>query len=243
MYNRKVIILFGPPGSGKGTVSEYLKEKRVDLKHISLGSVCRKLALEESDLGKEVKLIIDQGNLISIELVNKIIKKVFDDFVSDEESKKTILLLDGYPRNVEQFVSFFSLYQEYKSYFNYYIFLFQINHDILIKRLLSRYICSNVQCDKIFSIENYLDSIICNICSSALYKRADDSPDVVDKRLGMYLFEEGNVLRLLHSKSIFFHTINANNLLQDIYEKINAVLDNSNISLFQKELRHEVNKK
>lgn len=243
MYNRKVVILFGPPGCGKGTVSEYLKQKRLDLKHISLGSVCRKLALEGSDLGKEVKSTIDKGNLISIELVNKIIKKIFDDFVAHEDSEKIILLLDGYPRNVEQFVSFFSLYQDYKSYFNYHIFLFQIDHAILIKRLLSRYICSNVECDKIFSIENYLDSIICNICSSSLYKRADDSYDVVNKRLEMYLLEEGNVLRLLRNKSVVFDTIDADNSVQEIYKKINAIIDNHNILSLQKEICHEVNKK
>lgn len=243
MYNKKVVILFGPPGCGKGTISQYLKEKRLDVSHISLGSICRKLALEGSDLGNAVKSTIDKGNLISIELVNKIIKKIFDDFVAHEDSEKIILLLDGYPRNVEQFVSFFSLYQDYKFYFSYYIFLFQIDHNILIKRLLARYICSNVECEKIFSIENYLDSIVCNICSSYLYKRADDSCDVVNKRLEMYLLEEGNVLRLLRNESVFFHTIDANNSVQQIYKTINAIINDQNIPFLKKEICHEVNKK
>ena len=90
------IILFGPPGAGKGTQSQFLREK-YNLTYISTGEILREEIAAESDLGLQVKEIINQGNLVSDEIVAKIIEKKLS-----ENMDSAGFLFDGYPRTVKQ---------------------------------------------------------------------------------------------------------------------------------------------
>ena len=90
------IILFGPPGAGKGTQSQFLREK-YNLTYISTGEILREEIAAESELGLQVKEIIGQGNLVSDEIVAKIIEKKIS-----ENRQSAGFLFDGYPRTVKQ---------------------------------------------------------------------------------------------------------------------------------------------
>lgn len=216
---KQVIILWGPPGSGKGTVSQYFQKKHSCIKHISLGSICRQYAAEDNPLGREIKNTIDAGNLVGITLIDKIIKKIFDNFINS--NKENILILDGYPRNEKQFASFLDIYQNYVKYFNYYIYLFVIDKPILLERLLSRYVCSNNTCDRIFNFPNIKNkTIVCNNCSSLLIKRKDDEDSIIQKRLDIYFDEEKSIIKLLNNKLIPFIKINANQKIENIYQNM-----------------------
>ena len=89
------IVLFGPPGAGKGTQSQFLREK-YNLTYISTGEILREEIAAESELGLQVKEIISQGNLVSDEIVAKIIEKKLS-----ENMDSAGFLFDGYPRTVE----------------------------------------------------------------------------------------------------------------------------------------------
>ncbi len=90
------IVLFGPPGAGKGTQSQFLREK-YNLTYISTGEILREEIAAESELGLQVKEIISQGNLVSDEIVAQIIEKKLS-----ENMDSAGFLFDGYPRTVRQ---------------------------------------------------------------------------------------------------------------------------------------------
>ena len=79
------IVLFGPPGAGKGTQAKYLV-KKIDGFQVSTGDILRDEIQKETDLGKEIKDIINEGKFVSDEIVNKLI----ENFVSDPQKKKQI---------------------------------------------------------------------------------------------------------------------------------------------------------
>ena len=95
--NMKNIVIFGAPGSGKGTQSEKLIEK-YGLKHISTGDVLRNEIKNETPLGVTAKGFIDQGQLVPDELIVSMLAKVYDSFGKEHEG----VIFDGYPRTIPQ---------------------------------------------------------------------------------------------------------------------------------------------
>ena len=90
------IILFGPPGGGKGTQSEFIV-KKYDLFQLSTGEILRKEIKDKTELGKEISSIINSGSLVS----DNIVKKLVETFISDKKYNNR-LIFDGYPRNLNQ---------------------------------------------------------------------------------------------------------------------------------------------
>ena len=90
------IVIFGPPGAGKGTQSKYIVEK-FNLFQLSTGELLRKEITKNTKLGQEISSIINTGNLVSNEIVGNLIEK----YLSDEKFKNR-LIFDGYPRNLIQ---------------------------------------------------------------------------------------------------------------------------------------------
>ena len=90
------LVIFGPPGAGKGTQSGYIV-KKYNLFQISTGELLRNEIKNQTNLGIEISTIINSGNLVSDEIVSKIIEK----FISDKKYKDK-LIFDGYPRNLSQ---------------------------------------------------------------------------------------------------------------------------------------------
>lgn len=91
---KKVYVLLGPPGAGKGTQAKILAQK-LDLVHISTGDLLREEIKKESQLGKEAQKYVEKGLLVPDSLLNEIVKQKI------QNSKKNVLL-DGYPRNIPQ---------------------------------------------------------------------------------------------------------------------------------------------
>jgi adenylate kinase len=89
------LIVFGPPGVGKGTQAELIA-KKLGLSHISTGEILRKAVSEGTELGMKAKAIMDIGNLVPDEIMNGIVKEALADSGSNG------FILDGYPRTVEQ---------------------------------------------------------------------------------------------------------------------------------------------
>ena len=90
-----IIILFGPPGAGKGTQAQILVE-RYDLKQLSTGDMLRDAIKKGSNLGKEAKSIMDRGELVSDQIILSMIKEKLEDAESEG------FIFDGFPRNLEQ---------------------------------------------------------------------------------------------------------------------------------------------
>ena len=128
MFN---IILFGPPGSGKGTQSEKLVEK-YGLVHLSTGDLLRKERQLKTPLGIEAQQFVDKGQLVPDEVVIGMISSALD-----ENSKANGFLFDGFPRTVAQAEALDKLLELKKSEIGLVLFL-DVNEEELIKRLVHR---------------------------------------------------------------------------------------------------------
>ena len=90
------LVIFGPPGAGKGTQAEFIVNK-YDLRQLSTGEVLRNEIKNKTELGKEISSIINSGTLVS----DDIVKKLVENFISDKRYNNK-LIFDGYPRNLTQ---------------------------------------------------------------------------------------------------------------------------------------------
>lgn len=128
MFN---LILFGPPGSGKGTQSDKLVEK-YGLKHLSTGNLLRQEMAEKTPLGIEAKSFIDKGQLVPDEVVIGMVDSYFD-----QHKGARGFLFDGYPRTVAQAAALDKLLELKKTNIELVLFL-QVDEEELIKRLVHR---------------------------------------------------------------------------------------------------------
>ena len=101
------IIIFGPPGAGKGTQSKFI-EKKYNLLQLSTGELLRNEIKNKTQLGLEISSIINSGDLVSDDIVSKLIEK----YISDQKNKQR-LIFDGYPRNLDQAKNLDKLLKKY----------------------------------------------------------------------------------------------------------------------------------
>ena len=130
------IVLFGPPGAGKGTQSKYLVDK-LKAFQISTGDLLREEIKKNSDIGKTITEDMKNGKFISDDIVNKLIEKlVFD------PQKKNKLIFDGYPRSLSQAENLEILLKNSNQSIDLILFL-SVDKETIIKRLEKRKIIEN----------------------------------------------------------------------------------------------------
>ena len=130
------IILFGPPGAGKGTQAKYLVEKLKGFQ-ISTGEILRDEIKKDTDIGKQIINNMNDGKFVSDNVVNKIIKNLISD-----PQKKNRLIFDGYPRSLSQAKNLNSLLEASNQKIDLILFL-NVDKETIIKRLEKRKIIEN----------------------------------------------------------------------------------------------------
>ncbi len=125
------IVIFGPPGAGKGTQSNFIV-KKFKLHQLSTGELLRKEIKDKSKLGKEIESIINSGNLVSDHIVSNLIEK----YISNHTYKNR-LIFDGYPRNLVQVKNLDSLLNKYEQKIDIVLKL-SVRLEIIKKRILER---------------------------------------------------------------------------------------------------------
>ena len=125
------IILFGPPGAGKGTQARYLI-KKLNAFQISTGDILREEIKKNSEIGKKIINDMNDGKFVSDEIVNKLVKTiVFDPY------KKNKLIFDGYPRSLSQAKNLELLLKDSNQKVNY-IFFLNVKKETIVKRIEKR---------------------------------------------------------------------------------------------------------
>ena len=125
-----IIILFGPPGAGKGTQAQILVE-RYNLAQLSTGDMLREAIKEGSDLGKEAKSIMDRGELVSDEIILSMIREKL------ETAESEGFIFDGFPRNLEQARALDEILRKLKMELDLVIEIV-VKDDVLISRIENR---------------------------------------------------------------------------------------------------------
>ncbi len=125
------LILFGPPGAGKGTQAKYLVNK-INGFQISTGEMLRNEIQNNSDVGKKIITDMNDGKFVSDEIVNELIKNVIFD-----SQKKNKLIFDGYPRSITQAKNLDQLLKNSNQKIDY-IFFLNVNKETIIKRIEKR---------------------------------------------------------------------------------------------------------
>lgn len=144
------IVLFGPPGSGKGTQSEKIIEK-YGLKHISTGDLLREEVAAQTELGKQAKAIMDSGELVSDEIVIGMIRNKLE-----EHKEGAGFIFDGFPRTVEQARELRKALTDYDERVSVMISL-EVPREELVKRLLKRGEETGRSDDNLETINNRID--------------------------------------------------------------------------------------
>ena len=185
------LVLFGAPGSGKGTQAERLRD-RFSLKHISTGDLLREAVAVKSELGKKVESIMAAGELVSDEIVLELIKEAIGGVKADESLKGW--MLDGYPRTVGQAKMLDGLLADAGEAIDSVVVL-EVDRAAVIERLSSRRSCP--ECKAVYNVLNLppKQEGVCDNCGTGLVHRRDDQPETISNRLDVY---EGQTVPAKH---------------------------------------------
>ena len=149
------VIIFGPPGAGKGTQAINIANK-LNLFQVSTGDLLRAEVKNQTDIGKNIKNIISKGDFATDEIVNDLIKKIVFD-----TKKQNKLIFDGYPRSLSQAKNLELLLKNSKQKIDF-IFFLNVHKDTIIKRIEKRKILENRSDDNLTTIlkryDTYMDT-------------------------------------------------------------------------------------
>jgi adenylate kinase len=203
----KNIIIFGAPGSGKGTISSLLEEK-MHIIHLSTGDILRREVDIETDLGLSIKEYTESGKLVPDEIVTNVIIGVLKN--KQHFIKTNGFVLDGFPRNLNQARLLSGALKDLKLDINSIIYLYVKDKKTLVNRLISRLICKNCEknYNKILS-PSKIDNI-CDICGGELYRRVDDIEDVVYDRIDVYEKNFVTLIKFFERENIDIKRIDSN---------------------------------
>jgi len=209
------IILFGPPGAGKGTQANNLV-KEFKFYKISTGDLLRNEIKNKSKLGETIKSIIDKGELVSDDITSNLINK---DLSSKNIYSK--LLFDGYPRNLDQAKELEIMLKKKDQKISCVISL-EVEKEIIVKRILGRQTCSS--CNRIFN-EYFSPATKENhSCDKKfLQKRSDDNELTILNRFETYLKKTLPILNFYKDQKIL-HQINGKSEIDHIYKEIQGII-------------------
>ncbi|KAJ5216776.1 adenylate kinase cytosolic [Penicillium chermesinum] len=174
------IILMGPPGAGKGTQAPNIKEKYC-VCHLATGDMLRSQVAKKTDLGKEAKKIMDQGGLVSDEIMINMIKSELE----NNTECKNGFILDGFPRTVAQAERLDDMLAERQQKLQHAVEL-QIDDALLVARITGRLVhpASGRSYHKIFNPPK--QPMTDDVTGEPLIQRSDDNADTLKKRLATY---------------------------------------------------------
>jgi len=172
------IVIFGPPGAGKGTQSKFIV-KKFNLFQLSTGELLRNEIINKTKLGLNISSTMNSGNLVS----DKIVSDLIEIYISNNDYNDR-LIFDGYPRNISQAENLNLLLKKFNKKIDLVLKL-SVSIDIIKKRITGRSICSI--CGKIYNEFFNPAPINANCCSSKyLQKRSDDTLDIAISRYENY---------------------------------------------------------
>ena len=203
MMKKKLnIVLLGPPGSGKSVQSELL-EKHFKLKRILMGDILRLEARRKTRIGKKIKAAMNKGKLVNSKIVMELAKKHIG-------KTRHGILFDGFPRDL------YEARHLDKIMHVTHVFFVDVPKSLIIKRLSSRYEC---YCGMTYNLltKKPRHNLTCDKCGRKLYRRDDDRPEIIKKRIVVYKKETMPVIKHYGNRLV---KINGNQSISKVFAAI-----------------------
>lgn len=210
------IILFGPPGCGKGTQSEKLL-KDYKFNKISTGELIRDHIRRNTPFGEEALKYVNSGKLLPDEPINSMVS----DFIEKNRLENNFLF-DGFPRNVYQAQYLDECLKKYNLIIDYVISL-EVDDELLKERIIHRRICP--ACEKTYHrrVNPPVVEGVCNTCSGPLIQRKDDTLETLSLRLDAFHKEIDPIMAFYHKEKSICR-VDATRPIEDVYNQIQACI-------------------
>ena len=210
------LVIFGPPGAGKGTQSKFIVQK-YNLYQLSNGELLRNEIKNKTQLGTDIASIMNSGQLVSDNIAANLIEK----FISDNKYKNRIIF-DGFPRNIIQAEKLNFLLNKYSQKIDI-VMKLSVSLDLIKKRISGRSVCSI--CGKIYNEYFNPPPLHSDCCSKKfLQKRSDDTLEIAVTRYETY---EKNIKPVtdFYKKSNLLKVVNGEAQINEINNEISGLID------------------
>jgi adenylate kinase len=196
---RFCLILFGPPGSGKGTQAKLLRQS-LNWPHISTGDMLREHVQAQDEIGRAISEMMQSGKLAPDELVDRLVQER----ISQPDCKDGFIL-DGYPRTVPQ-AEVLGKLLERRGFAPVVVYL-KVDYNKIVARLSGRRLCP--QCGALYSLSANLPAIaqVCDYDGAILMVRDDDREEVIRERLETYERQTMPLIEYFRSAGVAFHEV------------------------------------
>ena len=205
------LVIFGPPGAGKGTQARLLEERR-GITQISTGDILRAALEEETPLGQKAKSYVESGGLVPDELVRKLAEQAITDERYDD------FVLDGYPRTQQQAEWLTEFLEEHEAPLDAVVSL-EVPDEVLVRRLSRRRI--HDETGETYHLDH--DPPPDDLDPDLIVQRSDDEPETVRNRLAVYR-EETEPLASYYEKQDALVSVDGVGNIEEVFQRIERVL-------------------
>jgi adenylate kinase len=206
------IVMLGPPGAGKGTQAALLAE-RLGIPHVASGDLFREALKAETELGLTAKAYMERGELVPDEVTVGMVRER----LRQPDCARGVIL-DGFPRTVEQAEALEGLLAEQDKVIDAVLFI-DAEEDELVRRLSSRWTCRD--CQAVYNVISNPphEQGKCDICGGQLYQRADDVPETVRNRIVVYREQTSPLIDYYQAEGLLV-TVKSEGGIERVQEKV-----------------------
>lgn len=211
---KRILVLLGPPGAGKGTHGQRWAEEH-GWRYTATGDLLRQAVQNQTPLGLQAKPYMDKGLLVPDEVMGGIVEEVM-------RRSQQPLVLDGYPRTLPQAQKLDEMVKRW-GWEIFAVVLFVLSDEEIVERLSARRICPN--CQAIYNLRSAppQNDELCDECETPLIQRDDDKPEVIRKRLAVYKEQTLPVIDYYRAEGLL-KEVNASGAPEEVYERLKGVM-------------------
>jgi len=210
------LVLFGPPGAGKGTQAKKLKA-RFGIPQISTGDILREARRKGTELGRKAAEYMDRGELVPDEIILGLVRERLS-----QMDCRDGFVLDGFPRTIPQAEGLERILEEMGKPLDKVVSL-AVPDEVIVERLSARRICE--RCGQEYNLKTRPPNKdrVCDLCGGKLIQRPDDVPDTIRERLRVYR-EKTEPLRNFYLKRGLWVEVDGVGDVEEVFERIGRVL-------------------